>query len=86
MSFKRILYQQENLNIVIEAFQNIFPGENISQDSDFFDLGGDSFKAVELCLLLEQSLLDEVHPSFLFETSSPKAIAEYLDQRLHDRR
>jgi|GEM_PF-6721128 len=65
--------------IVLSVFRSCFPDQDVSLDDDFFDLGGDSLKAQELCLLLECKLSKEVHPSILFEVSSPKEIAEFFE-------
>ncbi|WP_282182257.1 acyl carrier protein [Aliiroseovarius marinus] len=68
--------------IILAAFQVCFPGQEITPEEDFFNLGGDSLKAQEFCLALEQHLSGEIHPSLLFEASSPDEIAEFLASTL----
>lgn len=68
--------------IILDAFQGCFPEQEISPEEDFFNLGGDSLKAQEFCLALEKHLPGEIHPSLLFEASSPDEIAEFLASTL----
>ncbi|WP_417702487.1 acyl carrier protein [Pseudophaeobacter sp.] len=63
---------------VTDAFNTCFPDAELLQDSDFFDLGGDSLKAVELCLLIGRRLGTEVHPSILFSHSTPVTLTDAL--------
>ncbi|WP_418593635.1 acyl carrier protein [Ponticoccus sp. (in: a-proteobacteria)] len=68
-----------DLSICVErAFKTFFPDAEVSQDSDFFDLGGDSLKAVELCSLIGQLIHAEVHPSLLFSHATPAEVTEAL--------
>ncbi|MBN8290548.1 acyl carrier protein [Rhodobacter sp. NTK016B] len=67
------------LSLCVEsAFKTCFPDAELSQDSDFFDLGGDSLKAVELCSLIGRLIHAEVHPSLLFSHATPAEITEAL--------
>jgi acyl carrier protein len=61
---------------VEDAFKTCFPDAKVSQDSDFFDLGGDSLKAVDLCGLIGRCLRAEVHPSILFSHSTPATLTD----------
>lgn len=63
---------------VEDAFKTCFPDAEVSQDSDFFDLGGDSLKAVDLCRLIGGPLGMEVHPSILFSHSTPATLTDAL--------
>ncbi len=50
---------------VLKAFSGVFRDIELSGESDFFDLGGDSLAAMEIMLSLEASLGVTVHPSLL---------------------
>lgn len=63
---------------VENSFKACFPDAELSQDSDFFDLGGDSLKAVDLCRLIGETLGMEVHPSILFSHSTPATLTAAL--------
>ena len=53
------------VQVVIRAFQRDFPDADVSMQSDFFDLGGDSLTLVSLCTELEAELGVEVAPASL---------------------
>ena len=67
------------LRVYVEnAFKACFPDADLLEDSDFFDLGGDSLKAVDLCRLIGGPLGMEVHPSILFSHSTPATLTDAL--------
>lgn len=47
------------------AFSAAFPQDEITGDSHFFDLGGDSVKAVEIMATLSEAMGQELHASLL---------------------
>ncbi len=51
--------------MLIALFQQLFPGSEITEESDFFDLGGDSLALVTFCSDLEGKLGREVHPTLV---------------------
>ncbi|WP_425097928.1 acyl carrier protein [Tropicibacter sp. S64] len=64
--------------LVRETFAKAFPGEDITEDSDFFDLGGESIKAVEISAAMEQALGVPVHPSALILHPTVKDFVQAL--------
>ena len=66
---------------IASVFQTTLQLPYVASDDDFFELGGDSLKAVELALELEQHLGQSIPPAMLAQCPTPKAIAEALDRR-----
>lgn len=64
---------------VAAAFAGVFPAAEVTPDSDFFDLGGDSVAALQLTLHLEDVLGWPVHPSLLIHHPVVSALAEALE-------
>lgn len=51
--------------LVADVFSTVFPDSDITSQSDFFDLGGDSGAALEIVLHLEERLGRPIHPATL---------------------
>lgn len=66
------------------AYAQVFKEESIENDSDFFDLGGDSLSMVALCTFLEGRLDCEVHPSLLLYHPTVEELAGELDRVLSE--
>lgn len=63
---------------VLAAFANAFPDEDITPESDFFDLGGDSLKAVAITAALSEALGRSVHPSALIMNPTVAGLSQTL--------
>jgi thioester reductase-like protein len=55
-------------------FQEVLNLREVGMDSDFFDLGGDSLRALELTLKLEQRWNLEIGLNTIYENPSPQAL------------
>lgn len=66
---------------VIEGYKTVFGFNSISLDDQFFDLGGDSLKAVSLSAILKRLLHIKLSISDLFEQTSPRALAKYIEDQ-----
>lgn len=64
--------------IVIDSWKSQL-GIDVDIDDDFFDIGGDSLSAVQLCDLLEQRLGKKVNLATLFECRTARSLAEKLE-------
>jgi amino acid adenylation domain-containing protein len=67
---------------IASVFQTTLELPYVASDDDFFELGGDSLRAVELALELEQHLGQSIPPAMLIQCPTPRAIADALGRRL----
>ena len=72
--FDASLFDTPLAHNVARAFSLAFPGVEITYDSNFFALGGDSLKAVEICLAIKEHTQTEVHPSVLLYNPTAGAL------------
>ncbi len=63
---------------VVEIWEQAFDGLTVSADDDFFDIGGDSLRAVELVGLLELRFGRRVAIGELIDASTPRLLADRL--------
>ncbi len=63
---------------VLAAWQRVFRRHTVSADDDFFALGGDSLRAVELVLELEAATGARLSIGQLYELRTPRLMAEVL--------
>lgn len=56
------------------------PEEKVGVSDDFFDLGGDSLKAI---VVLSEANIDGLNAADIFQKRTPRAIAETLSERSH---
>jgi amino acid adenylation domain-containing protein len=63
------------------CFSDILGIENIGVNDSFYDLGGDSLKAVELAMLIEQKLVTEVRPELIFEEFTVADVCESIGRQ-----
>ncbi|MEM1324809.1 MAG: amino acid adenylation domain-containing protein [Bacteroidota bacterium] len=64
---------------LIEIWQQVLNLENVSVTDSFFDIGGDSIKSIQVIGKAGQQGI-EIAPNLLFEYSSVRALAAYLEQ------
>lgn len=65
---------------IVKAFKIVLGFENIMPDQNFFELGGDSLKAVSLSNTIERELGLKIPISEIFNRSTPRRIALYLNE------
>ncbi|OHY79317.1 hypothetical protein BCA33_16800 [Marinobacter sp. AC-23] len=80
----------ENLNeieaAVLQSMHEVFERTDIDLDDDFFDLGGDSLRAVTLILLLERRLEQEVAVDVIYRYTTAYSLARGLEQNFEETR
>jgi len=68
--------------LVAEAFQDLLEVPTITADSDFFELGGDSYLAVNLAVILEQRLRIPLPVELLEEATTVAQMAAWIERTL----
>lgn len=79
--FKSFESAANTLTKVVAAFREIFHGELIFPDSDFFALGGDSLRMHALCAAIEQHTGYPLGVAEVFEARTPLALTDRLTKR-----
>lgn len=64
--------------IVTAAYRRSFPDEIIDEDSDFFELGGDSLTVVSMCAHIEELVGFTLPPSILMYQPTVAELANAL--------
>ncbi|SFS02400.1 hybrid non-ribosomal peptide synthetase/type I polyketide synthase [Anaeromicropila populeti] len=76
-----VVFNREEMDkLVLDAYQTVFGFDTIQVDQDFFELGGDSLKAVSLSNAVKNVAGIKVDISQLFQYATPKKLAAYLKQ------
>ncbi len=65
---------------VAGIWQKMFGYDKIGCDDDFFDLGGDSLKAITVISRIHKELNTEIPLAEFFERSTPRQLAEYMSK------
>ena len=68
----------ENRNYLLALWAEILGGQDISPDSDFFELGGDSIQMMTMLFRVSQDLGVELSPGTVFEAPTPAQLAFFL--------
>jgi amino acid adenylation domain-containing protein len=72
-----------NENLVADVFGRLLGIPSVAVSDDFFELGGDSLKAVEACLELAKITGSELSLGAFQHGSSVQALARFLDREAH---
>ena len=75
-----ILPRNENEKILYQIFRKILPVKQISVDDTFFELGGDSLKAVILFENIFKTFHRQIPLTYIIKNSSIEDLAEYLKE------
>lgn len=71
------------LDAVLAAYRRILDDPNVSPDDDFFELGGDSFQAMDIMAALEETTGKQIRAGMVFAfptaTELARAITETAD-------
>ena len=67
--------------VILGVWKQVLPGREISADSNFFDLGGDSIRLVQAHALLEKALNRTFSVTYLFQYSTILSLTQYLEGR-----
>ncbi len=68
-------------SIILDVWRKVMPGHEIAIDNNFFDLGGDSIRLVQVHALLEKALNRTFSVTLLFQYPTIRSLARYLDGR-----
>lgn len=68
---------------IAKAYATVLRRDAVAVDDDFFELAGDSLKAVEVCLLVEEICGVGIGASLLAEAPTPGALAAEVRKRLN---
>lgn len=68
----------ENRDYLLMLWAEILGGKDVSPDSDFFELGGDSIQMMTMLFRVSQDLGVELSPGTVFETPTPAQLAFLL--------
>src|SRR5690606_29759108 len=66
--------------ILTEIWSEIFKKSDVSPNSDFFSLGGDSLDATRMLSLIQARLLAKLTMEELYENSSLSTLANFIDE------
>lgn len=73
------------IDAVLAAYRQILADPNVLPDDDFFELGGDSFQAMDIMAMLEETTGKQIRAGVIFAfptaTALAKVIAETADMR-----
>ena len=64
--------------LIAQLWMNAFQLRQISRDTDFFELGGNSLIAMELVEKMSRCLDVELSPVTLFLNPTPRQLAQYI--------
>jgi len=71
------------LDAVLAVYRHVLDDPGVSPDDDFFELGGDSFQAMDIMAALEKTTGKQINPGviFVFPTAAglAKAITNIAD-------
>ena len=74
------------LSIALHAiWKELLEIEDISDDDDYFELGGDSLNAIRLFWNIEKHLGFKLSPNVLFEHTTIRALTDYMEKQKADR-
>nr|WP_225630014.1 amino acid adenylation domain-containing protein [Cysteiniphilum sp. 19X3-34] len=65
--------RNEQESVICQAFSNVLSVDRIGIDDNFFSLGGDSIKAIQLTMILQEKL--KIQASEIFELKTPRKLA-----------
>lgn len=63
---------------IIESYKSVLGFENITENQDFFELGGDSLKAVSLSNVIESKTGIKIAVTEIFKHTTPKKMNAYI--------
>ena len=60
---------------MIAIWQNLFEGQDVSLDSNYFELGGDSVLAMMLTFAISEQMAVDLPPEALFDAPTVRTLA-----------
>ena len=63
------------LDAVLTAYRQVLDDPAVSSDDDFFELGGDSFQAMEIMAMLEETTGKQIRAGAVFAFPTATALA-----------
>jgi acyl carrier protein len=66
------------LDAVLAAYRQVLDDPSVSPDDDFFELGGDSFQAMEIMTMLEETTGKQIRAGAVFAFPTPTELARVI--------
>ena len=63
------------LDIVLTVYRQVLDDPSVSPDDDFFELGGDSFQAMEIMAMLEEATGQQIRAGAVFAFPTATGLA-----------
>jgi nonribosomal peptide synthetase MxcG len=70
--------QKSVLDAVLAAYRKILDDPSVSADDDFFDLGGDSFQAMDIMAVLEEATGKQISAGAIFAFPTAAGLARAI--------
>jgi len=66
------------LDVVLAAYRQVLDDPSVSPDDDFFELGGDSFQAMDIMAALEETTGKQISAGVIFAFPTPTGLASAI--------
>jgi acyl carrier protein len=66
------------LDAVLAAYRQVLDDPSVSPDDDFFELGGDSFQAMDIMTALEETTGQQISAGVIFAFPTATALASAI--------
>jgi acyl carrier protein len=66
------------LDAVLAAYRQVLDDPSISPDDDFFELGGDSFQAMDIMVALEKTIGKQINAGVIFVFPTATGLARAI--------
>ena len=70
--------QESVLNAALAAYRKVLDDPSVSADDDFFELGGDSFQAMDIIAALEEATGKQVSAGVIFAFPTAAGLARVI--------
>ena len=67
--------EQSVLDAVLTAYRQVLDDPSVTPDDDFFELGGDSFQAMEIMAMLEEATGKQIRAGAVFAFPTATGLA-----------
>jgi nonribosomal peptide synthetase MxcG len=70
--------QESVLDVVLAAYRKVLDDPSVSADDDFFELGGDSFQAMDIMTALEEATAKQISAGVIFAFPTAAGLARAI--------
>jgi acyl carrier protein len=70
--------QKSVLDAVLAAYRKVLDDPSVAADDDFFDLGGDSFQAIDIVAVLEEATGKQISAGVIFAFPTAAGLAKAI--------